>query len=345
MLRIAMLLASDGRATGGMEKQVALQANFLQRLPSAEIQVLAHPAYAELFDASVAFYPIASRHSRHHPKLLWNITRLLKNISPDIVHAHGDKAATLLSHVRLVIPQTTRVATVHGTKRPQAALARMHHLLAVSEGVREALRPLEAGVIGNAIEAYGGPPLDKQALYRQFDLRQDWPLLIAAGRLAEVKRYDQLMQAMQDLPANLLIFGDGPMKGILQALERPHIRLAGHTDSVQAAFASADAVVISSSREGMSLSMLEALQTGTPVISTPVSGAVGLLPESCLLNQGQDLATQLGDKLNRLAQLRAASANAIAQVQHDCRPEQVVARLLNVYHCALKNKADCHAHK
>lgn len=339
MIRIAMLLASDGNAIGGMEKQVALQANYLQRTPSVEIHVLAHEAYAHLFDAPIIFHALHSRRSRNSLKLLWDTAIQIRRIAPDIVHAHGDKASTLLSRIRLALPTAKRVATVHGTKRASTALGSMDRIFAVSEGVREALHPLPSCTIGNAIEGYQGHRLDKQALCQRFGLNPDWTLLIAAGRLAKVKRYDSLMRAFANLQANLLIFGEGPMRPTLQKLERDHIRLAGYMEPVQSAFAAADALIINSEREGLSLSMLEALQMGVPVISTPVSGAKELLPEACLLNPQQDLALQLAEKCRQPERLRQHSEPSFEKVNSHYAPDRVVARLLNYYHDVLENES------
>jgi glycosyltransferase involved in cell wall biosynthesis len=74
--------------------------------------------------------------------------------------------------------------------------------------------------------------------------------------------------------------GDGPMREELHAL-REALQLGGHVDflgerkDVAALLANADIFVLSSLQEGLSLTLLEAMASGTPVIT----GNVSSLPE------------------------------------------------------------------
>ena len=82
--------------------------------------------------------------------------------------------------------------------------------------------------------------------------------------------------------ALLALVGDGPERDQVQAkAQTPNlagsIHLAGQCSDVATWYRAADVYVISSHLEGLSNSMIEALASGLPVISTRVSGSSILL--------------------------------------------------------------------
>jgi glycosyltransferase involved in cell wall biosynthesis len=103
------------------------------------------------------------------------------------------------------------------------------------------------------------------------------PVFLAVGRLADVKDYPTLLRAfalvLRDLPARLLILGEGPQRNDLQQLAQhlqvnDHFALPGYTANPYSALARADAFVLSSRYEGLPNAMIEALACGCPVVST-----------------------------------------------------------------------------
>lgn len=102
----------------------------------------------------------------------------------------------------------------------------------------------------------------------------------SVARLAKQKRLDRLLQAVSLLPADVhcVLVGDGEEREMLVTLaselglgERVHF--AGWRTDTGDVLGAMDVFALSSNREGMSNSMLEALSAGVPVVSTPVSGA------------------------------------------------------------------------
>lgn len=346
MIDLAFVMASDGLITGGMENQVAIQANHIAKNSDYRVHVVAHPSYeksyydsyANSFGKQVTFHPIPCHLSRHNPRLLIKLSAILRKIKPTIIHCHGTKSCQLIHYVRpfirtdkAVTPKV--VTTVHGTKKASRAIAMCDRVFAVSNGVSNALAPLKSYVIGNAVSHYSGPQISKEALCTEYQLNSQRPLLIAAGRLSQVKAYDALMSACEPLNCNLLIFGDGPEKQTLSRLERAHIRLAGHKDDVRPYFGAADALIISSHREGLSMVLLEALQQELPVWSTPVSGSRDLLPESWLLrsNEVQVLRDSLEEKLVSNKQTHADVLRLRKLVNSEYSPEVVASKLCAHY--------------
>lgn len=156
-----------------------------------------------------------------------------------------------------------------------------HAIIAVASEVADNLRALgidtPIDVIPNAVEigyaeARAGEKPDHPWL-----VEPDRPILVQIGRLVAKKDQLTLLDAfarvLRDRPARLLIFGEGPMRGALEARVRElslgdHVELPGYTPNPFAAVARADLFVLSSISEGMPSVLLEALACGTPVVST-----------------------------------------------------------------------------
>ncbi|HEY0044554.1 MAG TPA: glycosyltransferase [Allosphingosinicella sp.] len=122
-------------------------------------------------------------------------------------------------------------------------------------------------------------PVDKAAA--KVALGVAGPLLVSIGALIPLKGHRLVLEALSALPgATLMLAGDGPERGALEALARtlgvaervrflrniPHDALAG-------LLAAADAMVLPSEREGLANAWVEALACGTPLVITDVGGA------------------------------------------------------------------------
>jgi rhamnosyl/mannosyltransferase len=112
-------------------------------------------------------------------------------------------------------------------------------------------------------------------------MEQPQPFLLFVGKLRYYKGLDVLLQALTTLPqAQLVVVGDGPMRGTWQALAQA-LGLAGRVTFVSevaettllAYYAAAALLVLpSTSRaEAFGTVLLEAMAAGLPVISTAVA--------------------------------------------------------------------------
>jgi len=114
------------------------------------------------------------------------------------------------------------------------------------------------------------------------------PVIVGAGMLQPWKGFSDLIRAVKRLEEKgrrirLVIFGEGPLRGELEALVRElgledRVRLPGHTDNPLKYFARADAFVLSSHVEGMPNVLVEAMMAGcTPVAADCPTGPSELL--------------------------------------------------------------------
>ncbi|MFC0250922.1 glycosyltransferase family 4 protein [Massilia consociata] len=117
--------------------------------------------------------------------------------------------------------------------------------------------------------------------------------LLTVGHLVPVKAQELIIGALPLLPGvRLAVAGDGPNRGMLEALART----AGVADRVQFLgavpqaqlrehYGRADALVLASSREGWANVLLESMACGTPVVASRVYGTpeVVAAPEAGVL--------------------------------------------------------------
>ena len=137
--------------------------------------------------------------------------------------------------------------------------------------------------------------------------RRHW---LAVGRLASQKRFDVLLAAFDSLDATLVVAGDGPVRGRLEAAAPPNVSFIGFADDqrLRELYRSAHGLICPS-LETFGLVMAEALACGTPVIAQRAGGAVELIREGV---NGAFLATVDAEGVRR----------AIAEVERlDPTPE------------------------
>lgn len=114
------------------------------------------------------------------------------------------------------------------------------------------------------------------------------PLAVYAGRLAAEKELDVLVDAWsmveKELPAHLLIVGDGPMRERLRDRARSRrirfVPFEGERDALADILAAADICVAPGRVETFGLAALEAMASGTPVLSADEGGVAEQVADS-----------------------------------------------------------------
>jgi glycosyltransferase involved in cell wall biosynthesis len=138
-------------------------------------------------------------------------------------------------------------------------------------------------------------------------------MVLFVGRLAPEKNPDGLIKAwrmaLPRLPVGwkLVLVGGGPMQTelgsfVISAWLSDSVYIAGHQGNVEKWMAAADIYALTSHREGLSNTTLEAMASGLPVVSTRVSGSSETLSETgagLVVNVGR--MDQVADALVHLA--------------------------------------------
>ena len=218
--------------------------------------------------------------------LVPRLARFFRGWGADVVHTHENRALFYAAPAAWLARVPRVVHTRHGlsfgaSRREQQAfpyLARLvDQMVCISEdctadSVRAGVHPSRVRTIWNGIDlsrfAYTGPDATG-------------PLVIVA-RLNPVKDIGTLLRALviaiRDEPGlRLELAGDGPSRAELEQLARElgldaAVRFLGEVQDVPAVLRNARAFVLSSISEGISLTLLEAMARGLPIIATRVGG-------------------------------------------------------------------------
>ena len=156
------------------------------------------------------------------------------------------------------------------------------YVVGVSEGVTddlaqfvtlppEKIRVIANPIVATEIDELARAPLD----HAWFDGAE--PVFVAAGRLRPQKDFPTLLRAFARVrstrPARLVILGEGPERGRLEALVEEleltqDVSLPGATPNPYAYMARSTAFILSSRWEGLPTVLIEAMSCGAPVIAT-----------------------------------------------------------------------------
>ncbi|MEV5909897.1 glycosyltransferase [Streptomyces chartreusis] len=221
------------------------------------------------------------------------LSRLVRDVRPDLVHAHSAKAglAARLA-VRGALP-TVFQPHAWSFEAADGAVARValawerfgarwaKRVLCVSEAERRT--GYRAGISARWQVVPNGVDTDRFRPEGESARSGAGPLVVCVGRLCRQKGQDVLLRAWPEVErqvpgARLVLVGDGPDAGRLRASAPASVRFAGGTPDVACWYRAADVVVLPSRWEGMALAPLEAMACGRPVVVTDVDGAAESLP-------------------------------------------------------------------
>ena len=157
---------------------------------------------------------------------------------------------------------------------------------------------------GVPLERFQAASPDTDRLRREFGLAPDVPLVGSVGRLARIKRYEDLMKAVAQLGrpgVACLLVGDGPEAAALAAAARmsgveDRVRFLGWREDIPRIVASLSVFILPSANEGMGRVLVEAMAAGVPVVATRVGGIPSVVAdgECGLLVEPGDVAGLAG---------------------------------------------------
>ena len=240
-----------------------------------------------------------SRQPGFRPALALELARVMKERQIDVVHCHhyspyvyGLLATVRHPRVRLVFTEHGRLSDAAPSRKRRIVnplLARWPaRLYAVSADLKrhmvaEGFPARRLNVIYNGIDAGERPKAaQRQAARQSLGVPQDAFVVGTVGRLDPVKNLPALLRAHAALvaeqpAARLVIVGDGPERGALEAeVQRlglgATVMLTGYRSDVRAIMPAFDVYANTSTYEGVSLTILEAMAAALPVVATRVGG-------------------------------------------------------------------------
>ncbi len=301
---------------------------------------------------------------RFDPRVVTALRRIAARLAPDLVVTHQVKSHLLLKLSRLW-RQYPWVAFHHGYTRTMARVRvynRMNRLSLpyadrvitvcqafAGELTKAGVRAERILVQHNSIrpEKTAGTE-EAETLRARLGVAQGERVVLAVGRLSAEKAHADLLSAFRLLPeaapgvkVKLVIVGDGPERGRLEAAAESHglsdsVLFIGQVGDVRPYYAAADVLALPSHTEGSPYVLLEAMAAGLPVVATEVGGVPEMVSdeESALLVPARDpraMAAALARVLTDGGLARGLAANASMLVATRYSPETYVRSLLGIY--------------
>jgi glycosyltransferase involved in cell wall biosynthesis len=241
----------------------------------------------------------------------------------DVVHVIGDTGALIALSLLRERPSVFGTHGLHRMRRVRGPVAvlvrrRMRSVLraatvvaCTSQPELRELKALEADarleLVLNGIALPAPVHAAERARVReQLRLPPDAFAVLYLGELEARKHPLTAAEAVLALDrsgeqAVLLAAGDGPLRPDLERLTGPAVRVLGFRDDTEQLLAAADAFVMPSEREGLSLALLEAMGRGLPVVVSDGVGNPETVGDAGIVVPLGD-ASALAEQLRRLAQ-------------------------------------------
>lgn len=230
-------------------------------------------------------------------RMYYRLPPVLKECQPDIVHTHLHVLRYALPFV-LLRRDVSMLHTVHNLAdreiepgmRWMQRYALRHGVMpvAVAQEVAHSLERFygiqDCRVITNGIptESYANPQMPRKEWRAREGFGQDDVLFVCVARFAPQKNHELLLKAFAQGPAadqrvKLVLVGEGVLREKLQQQARElriahQVRFLGLRTDIPDVLGAMDVFVLSSDWEGNPLSVMEAMASGLPIVSTAVGG-------------------------------------------------------------------------
>ena len=304
---------------------------------------------------NLAYQPISVR-GRWDRQAVDELHRLLRQLRPDLVHAHAIKASIYLRQARervgdIHFPIVSTHHGIHGLPDWKVwlyeLLYRRHFLksfdraLAVSSADYEFLlnSRLDKNRVRLHLNGIDGHWVDPEhrseesqkvrALWLPHDLDGYRPFLFGVvARLSPEKDHERMLQVLSSLNQltcnrdwKCLVFGSGVLEATLRE-QVVHLGLEkrilwmGYRKDVANELAGLDLLLSFSKAEGLPINLIEAGWAGTPVLCTRVGGVMDLIPDE---SYGYSVATKEPAFVTALTLLEVLSHANHAKLEQKAR--------------------------
>ena len=272
--------------------------------------------------------------NRTSVRSVWKLYQLLRQYQIKVVHSHHVGPLFYASMANsLNLNKSHHISTLHDAWYLQNAKACsitqisadigkvefIADAAAVAQAFNQALGNTQKSpkVILNGIDSKRFIPANKHLARNNLALPQDKILIGCAARLAQGKGQDKLIQQLAFAPKEfeLVLAGEGEFKQELLELAQEfdvteRIHWLGYMPDTAQFYQAIDIFSLFSQKEGLPLSILEALASGVPVVATDVGGVAEVLSEqnSILLKPYDDtLLISAWMQAHQLLQTKSAS--------------------------------------
>jgi glycosyltransferase involved in cell wall biosynthesis len=308
---------------------------------------------------------IEARYLGKHPgfdyRVYGRVDAVLKEYQPDVIHTHLHVLRYVLPSM-LLMKRVAMVHTVHNLAEreiePRARLIQRYALshgvkpVAVAEEVAASMGSLygihRCRVIANCIptELYANPQTPRKEWRAKEGFKDSDVLFVCVARLWPQKNHALLLKSFaagpaSDTRAHLVLVGAGDLKADLEEQARKlnlagKVHFLGLRNDIPDVLGATDVFVLSSDYEGNPLSVLEAMASGLPIVSTAVGGVPNLFEagkEGFLVPQGDlhGLARSMNTFLKHDAARESMGAAAAGHARKNFDVSNMVRAYEEVY--------------
>jgi glycosyltransferase involved in cell wall biosynthesis len=304
---------------------------------------------------------IEARYLGKHPgfdyRVYSRLDSVLKEYEPDVIHTHLHVLRYALPSM-LLMKRVAMVHTVHNLAEreiePRGRLIQRYALthgvkpVAVAEEVAASLEKLygirDCQVISNGIptDLYANPQAPRKEWRAKEGFKDDDILFVCVARFWPQKNHALLLKSFAQGPASdprahLVLVGEGDLRAVLEEQAR-NLNLAGKVhflglrSDIPDVLGATDVFVLSSDYEGNPLSVMEAMASGLPIVSTAAGGVPNLFEagkEGFLTSPGD--IHGLAKSMNSLLKYQTARASMGAAAARRAQENFDLSKMVRAY--------------
>jgi glycosyltransferase involved in cell wall biosynthesis len=273
----------------------------------------------ELHENGIKVISLGRKQSKKPIILFFEIQKILKEFKPNVVHVHSFLAAyyflpfSFFSKIKFV-------QTIHNTKLDNTILQRIFYKyifkikyknIYCSEEAHNSLKDTvgKGIVIDNGIQTLHNVNIRRQ-IEKDYGIPQGSMLLLNVGRIAIqknqillVKLIEKLNEEFENENFQLLLCGmnynDAYYSELLKNIDaspfKKNIHYIGVKNDINNLMFSSDLYISSSIHEGLPITVLEAINTGVPIVLSPIKEHLNVFSnlDGCYFPDEKDLESYL----------------------------------------------------
>ena len=294
-MRIVHVIYSFG--IGGLEKGITTLINYgSEDIEHVVISLCGNRESENLLTRKADIISL-NKPAGNSPLFIWDLSRLLRKIRPDIVHTRNWSGmdgilAAKLAGVKTIIhgEHGWDMLDPYGTDRKRKLVRKALSLMVdryvcVSKQIESWLRN-DLKIKKEVVQIYNGIDVDrfhsvgpdeKWQIKRKLGFTDENFLIGIVGRLDVIKNHLNLFKAfrkvaLQHPQVRLVVVGDGAERNRLEKDGDKDIIFLGYRSDTDILMKAFDLFILPSFNEGISNTILEAMATGLPVIASNVGG-------------------------------------------------------------------------
>ena len=141
--------------------------------------------------------------------------------------------------------------------------------------------------VGIDTKKFAPVPNNREKIRKTLGVKDDQNMLLSVGELNTNKNHEAVIRAIQGMEKIVyVIVGKGELEKHLKAIkEQADVRVVGFREDVSDFYDAADAFILPSFREGLNVSLMEAMASGLAVTCSNIRGNTDLISDAnCLFN-------------------------------------------------------------